>query len=169
MRRLYLIRHAKAGDRARFDGDDLHRPLSRPGRVQAELLAAGLAAAGPSPQRLFSSPATRCVETVEPLARLLSLELEQADFLLEGGNGVAAVGELARLAPEEVVAASTHGDLIWAVVDWLAAGGVVPPGVHDAQKGSIWVLDWDGAGSEGRPARAAYLPPPVGDGAPPIA
>ena len=43
---VYLIRHAKAGSRSRYEGDDSERPLSDKGRAQADALAARLAAAG---------------------------------------------------------------------------------------------------------------------------
>ena len=40
---LYLVRHAKAGDRAAWKGDDRLRPLSKEGRRQADSLARLLA------------------------------------------------------------------------------------------------------------------------------
>ena len=44
MAELYLVRHAKAGERRLWDGDDLDRPLSPKGWKQADLLATRLAA-----------------------------------------------------------------------------------------------------------------------------
>ena len=32
---VYLVRHAKAGSRKGWSGDDEHRPLSKAGRAQA--------------------------------------------------------------------------------------------------------------------------------------
>ena len=40
---LYLVRHAKAGDRTAWKGDDRLRPLSKEGRRQADSLARKLA------------------------------------------------------------------------------------------------------------------------------
>ncbi|MFZ9325595.1 MAG: SixA phosphatase family protein, partial [Ilumatobacteraceae bacterium] len=63
---VYLVRHAKAGSRNDFDGDDRERPLTNSGRRQAAALATRLAALSPS--IIMSSPYRRCVETLEPLA-----------------------------------------------------------------------------------------------------
>ena len=63
---LHLVRHAAAGDRSRWDGDDLERPLDERGRLQAESLADFFA---DTPIRaVWSSMATRCSQTVAPLA-----------------------------------------------------------------------------------------------------
>jgi 8-oxo-dGTP diphosphatase len=169
VRRLYLIRHAKAGDRHGFDGDDSLRPLSRAGREQATLLADLLAGSphGPeqlapaaAPARVLSSPAQRCIETVEPLAERVGVHVEVVDWLAEGSDPNHALGELTAL-PEEVVAACSHGDVIWGVLEWLARGGVTLASRPDAHKGSTWVLDWPDSPAEGVPVRASYLDPPV--------
>jgi len=76
-----LVRHASAGDRAAWEGDDLQRPLDERGRGQAEELVARLA-----PFRvdtIYSSPALRCIETVEPLASALGLPVVVRDELAE--------------------------------------------------------------------------------------
>jgi len=64
MGKLYLVRHAKAGERRLWDGDDRDRPLSPKGWKQAELLASRLASLDVS--ALYSSPYVRCVQTVQP-------------------------------------------------------------------------------------------------------
>ena len=56
----------------------------------------------------MSSPYTRCVETVEPLAAELGLEVELDDRLAEGAGSAAA----AELLQEDGVVACTHGDVI---------------------------------------------------------
>ena len=66
---LYLVRHAKAGQRDRWDGPDHLRPLTRAGRAQAQALAAWLANEPIS--RLLSSPYVRCIQTLEPLSQKL--------------------------------------------------------------------------------------------------
>ena len=63
---LYLVRHAKAGSRNDFDGNDIDRPLTSSGHRQAVDLCRRLAAVSPSV--LVSSPYQRCIETLEPLA-----------------------------------------------------------------------------------------------------
>ena len=65
---LLLIRHASAGDRNDWVGDDLLRPLDGRGRSQASRLPELLG--DYEIARVLSSPALRCVQTVEPLAAL---------------------------------------------------------------------------------------------------
>ncbi|WP_293783453.1 NUDIX hydrolase [uncultured Aeromicrobium sp.] len=66
-RTLVLLRHATAVPREKFDGsDDLERPLSEQGLREAELLVPILGAYGI--RRIVSSPALRCLQTVEPFA-----------------------------------------------------------------------------------------------------
>ena len=92
--------------------------------------------------RVLSSPATRCTQTVEPLARGLGLEVEEAAALAEGSSWDEVVELLARDQDGEVVACS-HGDVIPELIDGLAAQGVAVSG-RGCEKGSIWVLEGDG-------------------------
>jgi 8-oxo-dGTP diphosphatase len=159
VRRLYLVRHGKAGDRHRFDGDDRDRPLTTNGLRQAELLAELLAESG-APDRILSSPAERCRQTVAPLAKQAGRDVELEEWLDEGSDALEALALLTELE-EAVVAACTHGDVIWGVLDWLARGGVDLGARPDASKASTWALDWPDSPAEGVPIRASYLPPPV--------
>jgi hypothetical protein len=63
---VYLVRHARAGDRSRWTGDDWLRPLSVRGHRQAYLLIKLLADA--KFDRILSSPYVRCMQTVVPIA-----------------------------------------------------------------------------------------------------
>lgn len=81
---LHLLRHAHAGDPARWDGPDALRPLSAKGRAHAARLAALLAALDEPPDRVVSSPKVRARETAEPVAAALGLGLE-IDERLAGG------------------------------------------------------------------------------------
>ena len=99
-----LLRHAAAGDREYWDGDDFHRPLDARGRRQAAELVEILRPLGV--RRVVSSPYVRCLETVRPLAVALELPLETDERLTEGA-GASAV-ELLR---EDGVVCCTHGDI----------------------------------------------------------
>jgi 8-oxo-dGTP diphosphatase len=79
---LLVVRHASAGERDEWDGDDARRPLDERGRGQAEALVDQLA--GFELDRIVSSPFDRCVQSVVPLARARGLELETTDELAEG-------------------------------------------------------------------------------------
>jgi phosphohistidine phosphatase SixA len=92
---LVLIRHARAGVRSEWVGDDRWRPLDKKGRKQAEQLVALVKDYEIS--RILSSPFDRCVQTVEPLARARGLEIEVREELGEQhqfDEGVAVVRSL---------------------------------------------------------------------------
>jgi phosphohistidine phosphatase SixA len=105
---LLLIRHGRAGDRDEWEGDDLRRPLDERGRQQAERLVELLASYPVA--RVASSPADRCVQTVEPLARARGLAVELRDELSEELQDTAGVS-LVRAAAKDDVAVSCHGGL----------------------------------------------------------
>jgi len=68
---LVLLRHAKAVRREEWDGDDDDRPLAQVGQVQAKrLLSMYLPFAI---EEVHSSDAMRCIETIEPITRSLSM------------------------------------------------------------------------------------------------
>ena len=149
---FYLLRHAKAGDRRKWTEDDRLRPLSPPGRRQAEALVRAFG--GLAVGRILSSPSVRCEQTVKPLALDRSLPLELTETLSEGaplGDLLTMVAELADVA----VVACSHGDLIPVVLDHLRALGV-PTDDGPTKKASTWLLEREG----GAVVRARYLPPP---------
>jgi phosphohistidine phosphatase SixA len=104
-----FLRHAAAGDRDDWDGDDFHRPLDAKGRRQAAELVDLLRPFGV--RRVVSSPYVRCVQTVEPLAAALGVQLEQDDRLAEGRGASAA-----DLLREDGVVCCSHGDIAEALV-----------------------------------------------------
>lgn len=71
---ILLVRHASAGEREEWEGDDRLRPLDKRGRRQADELVGLLS--GYELDRIVSSPAIRCVQTVEPLAQARGLDIE---------------------------------------------------------------------------------------------
>ncbi len=154
--RLYLVRHGKAGDRYEFPGDDLERPLTGAGRRQARAIALQLSACDPVPAVLLTSPAARCRETLEPLSTRLGVTIETHRFLEEGADVAVAIERLAARS-EQAVAACSHGDVIWGVLEWLARAGVDLGERPDVQKAATWAIDLAGPDI---PLRAEYLPPP---------
>jgi 8-oxo-dGTP diphosphatase len=149
----YLIRHAKAGDRATWTGDDLSRPLSKAGHRQAKALVKELASR--PIKRIVSSPAVRCVETVQPLADQRGLPVEGRDELLEGASLSGLLGLLDELRSTGSVLCG-HGDLIPAVVEHLEGQGMVIGTDRGWKKSSVWTLERE-AGSI---VRATYTAPP---------
>lgn len=96
MATLFVVRHGEAEGNSshRFIGhSQMH--LTETGRRQAQALADRL---GELPiERIVASDLVRCVETVEPLARRLGLEIETDPRLREVSNG-----EWTGLLPEEI-------------------------------------------------------------------
>jgi len=81
---LYLVRHAHAGDPARWTGDDARRPLSAKGRHQADRLAQHLAALAIDLDVILTSPKVRARETADPIARALGMSATVDDRLAGG-------------------------------------------------------------------------------------
>lgn len=104
-----LVRHASAGRRERWSGDDRLRPLDERGRKQAYGLVGALVPF--SVNRVCSSPYVRCVQTVEPLAAALRVEVEECEELAEGASRDAVLG-LLRSLEGATPALCTHGDIV---------------------------------------------------------
>ena len=126
---LLLIRHASAGDRDDWVGDDLPRPLDARGRGQASRLPELLG--DYEIARVLSSPAVRCLQTVEPLARSRGLDIEVREELSEEQQGEAGA-ELVRALIGEQAVLCVHGGLSDTI------SGV------SQKKGEVLVLDDEG-------------------------
>jgi 8-oxo-(d)GTP phosphatase len=107
---VFLVRHAKAARRENWVGADRDRPLVKRGRAQAERLA--LALTPERPALLAASPWLRCVETAEPLAEALGIEIMHDQRL--GYDGPDLEGWMREVAarPGHAAVAVGHGDLI---------------------------------------------------------
>jgi 8-oxo-dGTP diphosphatase len=148
---LYLVRHAKAGSRRDWDGNDDDRPITAKGRRQAERLIGHLGLDGI--RRVASSPSLRCVQTVAPLADVLSLPVERHDVLREDADPTAVLAFAASVDGPTVLC--THGNIVEDLVVVAAAERPLT-GSYGWKKGSTWVLERD----VGRPVGARYVPPP---------
>lgn len=138
---LLVVRHAQAGRRSTYKGDDRARPLTARGRARAVALVPLLG--GYRPQRILSSPFVRCRETVQPIAEALGLGVESVDELGEG-HGTDAVRLMTTMAGESAVLC-THGDVSTALLEALtpeseAAGRTA----LRLQKGECWVIQDNG-------------------------
>jgi 8-oxo-(d)GTP phosphatase len=98
---LLVVRHASAGDRDAWDGDDAQRPLDDQGRRQADELVQTLEPYAVA--RILSSPFVRSVQTVEPLAAARGLEVETTDVLADGAGADGVRRLLEELAGSPVV------------------------------------------------------------------
>jgi 8-oxo-dGTP diphosphatase len=137
-----LVRHASAGNRKDWEGDDRLRPLDKRGFRQAEGLVDLLREREPT--RILSSGYVRCRQSVEPLAKVLGLPVEERDELAEG----AGTDDVRRLLDEldgERAVLCTHGDVVLELLG------------EESPKGSTWVLEV----ANGDLRRLEYLPPPA--------
>jgi phosphohistidine phosphatase SixA len=134
---VLLTRHASAGERLASLADDRERRLDARGRSDARRLPAALS--GHPIERIVSSPHVRCLETMEPVARLLGLVVEAREELAPGvsrGETLALLGEL-----RDSTLVCTHRE----VFERLFGGEVT------CEKGGTWIVEG------GTPI--AYLPP----------
>ena len=82
---LILVRHASAGRKADWPGEDAMRPLDAAGVADARALA-GLMACFAPVARVISSPALRCTDTVRPYAARFSGTVETEPCLAPYGR-----------------------------------------------------------------------------------
>jgi len=151
---VYVVRHAHAGDRRAWSGVDGDRPISDRGLAQARGIERRLRQTGIA--RLLSAPSIRCVQTLEPLAATMGLEIETHWALAEGASPPATAALLSGLSGVRAVV-SSHGDVIPAALDQLRRRGMRLRDRFDCKKGSTWVLQPDRAHF----TDAWYVPPTV--------
>jgi len=152
--KLFVVRHAKAGDRGMYQGPDHKRPLTKSGFQQARALVDLLA--GEEVDRVVSSRYVRCVQTVEPIAEARGLAVCAHDALAEGAALSDVLALIDELSSSAGAVLSSHGDVIGDLIAHLERSGVPDADPSKMKKGSTWMLEVEG----GVVAQAAYLPPP---------
>jgi 8-oxo-dGTP diphosphatase len=142
---IHLVRHAKAGSRPDWHQPDDLRPLSDGGLVQAIAIADALV--GNDIGRVLSSRYVRCVQTVQPLADKLGLEVEQHPALAEEApiEQTWALLEDCAALPRDTVLCS-HGNVIPPLLDRLHRRGIeLVAREASCHKGSVWRVEVDGS------------------------
>ncbi len=81
---LHLLRHAHAGDPAKWDRPDDERPLSARGARQAEALAGALVRAGFASDAIVTSPKLRAEQTARIVAEALGVDVRTDERLASG-------------------------------------------------------------------------------------
>lgn len=141
---VLLVRHAKAGKRDNWPGDDDLRPLSAAGWRQAGALRTLLPLWRPS--RVHSAPRARCVQTVQAIGDDLGTEVVLEHRLSEEGYWPDPDAGLVRFL--EIVDArgvpvvSSQGGVIPDLVARLAELGGLPLDDVPSKKGSVWLLSF---------------------------
>lgn len=142
---IYLVRHAKAGDRGVWNGNDVLRPLSPAGQLQAIALLDVLEDARFT--RIASSPHLRCLETVAPLSGRHLVPIEPHEALAEGALLADTLKLIEECAPGGAVLCS-HGDVIPELLGHLAATTDLELFDHPrCAKAGTWVLETDFRGA----------------------
>lgn len=131
-----MVRHAHAGVRASTDRHDKYRQLSDRGRKAAEVIAGSLGDI--DVKAIISSPSTRCVQTVEPLAAALKLDVIEDERLWEDASIDEAIEVLMEHRKHGAVLCS-HGNMIPEMLHWLIQDGMQTKG-RGCAKGSVWTL-----------------------------
>jgi 8-oxo-dGTP diphosphatase len=152
---IYLVRHANAGERDHWGGDDALRPLTARGHAQARRLVDLLDRA--EFERVLSSPLVRCMETVVPLASTRRMAVEPATALMEGAVLADALALVRKYTPGGAVMC-THGDVIAMLLEHYAAKCVDIGPAPRWPKASVWVLETD---STGDVVAAHFIDPPT--------
>jgi 8-oxo-(d)GTP phosphatase len=146
---LILLRHASAGAKESWPGDDLDRPLDAGGAAVAAELAPLLACYGSG--RVITSAAERCVATVRPYAAMTGAKLEIEPVLAVGhpdgglvlGDGTgAAAGLVMRVIADGLPAiiCAHRENLARLLAAACAELRADPPAGHPLGKGGFWVL-----------------------------
>lgn len=133
---IVIVRHGKAVPATTWDGPDSQRPLLHRGQDQARNIAGGLAAYAPT--AIYTSTATRCIQTVTPLVTRTripvkeSRKLSQENWTSGGDNARVVIDK--RLAKQSAVVLCSHGPVIPQLVSELVrqTGGNVDAAVRRA-------------------------------------
>lgn len=142
---LLLVRHARAGVRESWAGNDATRPLDDKGNRQAQALRQQLAPFGP--EGLISAPIERCLGTLAPLAKDLRLRIRREAVFTEDEyrhDPAAARRRITELAKAgETVAVCSQGGVIPGVVKSLASRAELKVGPVNTPKSAFWLLTFD--------------------------
>ena len=141
-RTVLIVRHAVAGSKARYKGNDDERPLDKRGRAQAESLVGLLLAFGATD--LHSAPRARCRQTLEPTAEELGVVIADEPVFTEeayADDRDAGRSRLAEIAKSDVTPViCTQGKVIPDLIEWWCERDGVRPDKSRNRKGSTWVL-----------------------------
>jgi 8-oxo-(d)GTP phosphatase len=156
---VLIVRHATAGSKSRWNGDDRDRPLDKYGRSQAESLVGQLLAFGAT--QLYAADRVRCRQTLEPLAQELGVQIHEEPLL--SADAYSSKHKPTRNRVLELAAADgtpvicTQGEVIPELIQWWCERDNVRPDKSRNRKGSTWVLSF----SEGRLIAADHIGSPL--------
>jgi phosphohistidine phosphatase len=144
--RLYIVRHAWAGDRDPAQWrDDGQRPLTEKGAKRFRRVAKRLVKRGVKPAQIATSPLVRCLQTAQILCDRIGIEAPiHVDALAPGATLEGVLAATAELEGEEVAwcgHAPEVGELVARLIDSSAT--------IDMEKGAVAAIDFDGVPQPG--------------------
>ncbi|MGX7679466.1 NUDIX hydrolase [Jatrophihabitans sp. DSM 45814] len=137
---VLLVRHARAGKRSQFSGDDRLRPLEKIGRRQARDAVPFLTAFAPA--NILSADRVRCEQTVQPLSEHLGLRIATAPefsdeaYAADPDRALKTVRQLAGERTASVICSQGHAILA------LLGDLEIANAQQTSRKGSVWALSW---------------------------
>jgi 8-oxo-dGTP diphosphatase len=155
---VLLVRHASAGSRSAWTGEDRTRPLDTCGWAQADELVRLLAHFDPT--EIVSADYRRCTQTVEPLSGAITVPVRPDPVFSEAGYPGCEADAVARLreigGPHGTAVVCSQGDVIPDLLQRISDADELAIGAVEARKGSTWVLTF----LDDRLLGADYIPPP---------
>jgi phosphohistidine phosphatase SixA len=158
-RTVLVVRHAKAGSRKAYKGDDRDRPLDDKGLTQASALVPQLSAFGAD--ALFSPDRARCIQTIEPFADLLDLDialepsLSEEDYTADPALAHKRIADI--IENGKVPVLCSQGGVIPDLLQWWSERWGVDLPEGRTRKASTWVLSF----YDGRLVAAEYIDSPL--------
>jgi 8-oxo-(d)GTP phosphatase len=155
---VLLVRHATAGSKQRWTGEDKTRPLDERGWEQAEELVRILSHFGVI--EIYSADFLRCEQSVLPLSEAIGVPIQFEPLFSEvgypGHEEQAEKFVRAVASPEGSIVICSQGDVIPDLLKRLAGRDECDlPKDFEYRKGSTWVLGFE----KDRLIAADYLPP----------
>ena len=142
-----LVRHAHAGERKKWQGNDALRPIDGQGQGEADRIAEVLGHFGP--RRLVAATPLRCKQTLEPLAGKLGLPIvtdhafaEPAEKSEIPARVRQSLTRLAELRSGPTTAICSQGKVMPHLLAALA--GADDPDQYKTRKGGGWAIAWAG-------------------------
>ncbi|QJU52494.1 NUDIX domain-containing protein [Herbiconiux sp. KACC 21604] len=136
---IIALRHAKATPPYQYPGPDADRPLTERGLGEAKSIVPTLLAFGP--QRLHTSTAKRCRQTVEPLAKRLGMTAKPTDAVSQDAweSGVSEVREFVgkRVRKRVTSVVCSHGPVLPDIVREVALATGTAPAATISRAGDL--------------------------------
>ena len=163
MATLVLLRHAKALGREDWLGEDEDRPLNNLGQLQARKMASQYADFNLN--KVYTSDAVRCLDTVKEMSEALDLELQITKHLSEyvyrkkPERSVEYAKEIlyADIKAGRNILVCSHNPVLPTMLDRLLKHSKVKPEIDHLKPGEAWVLNFEGK----KCIEVSHLPAPV--------